>query len=108
MRRGWAERDRDGSVRHMSQRLLAEHPEERIDAALAGKGNPLHVAFEISEGRKTPEGRPGGPADRMSFRVRLFYRYLGQMDNRMEAPLIDLVLVRETDDQWRVDEFPIP
>jgi hypothetical protein len=85
----------------MSQRLLAAHPEDKIADLIGPRSNPLHVAYEISAGRHLEDGR-------IAFDVRFFYRYAGQSGHRIEGPLQQVVLARDDQQRWRVDDVPIP
>ncbi len=85
----------------LTRRLRYKYPEQQLRDLIGGVGNPLHVAYEVYDGRKLDAGR-------IAFKVRFFQVYVGQREKRMEAPLGQLVLIKEAENNWLVDEFPIP
>lgn len=97
----WAWRHRDvGAARAMlSQRLRKATTEAVLTDAVMGAANQTHAAFEIGEGAKDTK-------ERYAYRLRLFYTYSGAAENRVEAPLERIVVVREETGHWAVDAFP--
>ena len=85
----------------LTRRLTRQHPDNRLRDAIAGPLNPRHSAYEVSDGKKLGPGR-------IEFQVRLFFGYGGDIEDRIETGLERMVLAREDDGRWRVDEFPIP
>ncbi len=97
----WLHRDYSAARAMLTRRLVFEYPEQRLKDMIGGVGNPSHGAYEICEGRKLDDSR-------IAFKVRFFQVYVGQHENRVEAPLEQIVLIKEADNIWQVDEFPIP
>lgn len=85
----------------LTKRLRHEHSEQRLKDVLGGVGNPRHAAYEVYGGRKLDDTR-------ITFKVRLFQVYIGQGEKRIEAPAERIVLIKESKNNWLVDEFPIP
>ena len=85
----------------LTRRLVRRHPEARLKDAIVGSANPIHVSYEITGSRKI------SPSE-IEFQIRLFLRYIGEVENRIEMITASLVVIREYGKQWRVDEFPIP
>jgi hypothetical protein len=84
----------------MTRRLIRQHPDERIADAVVGVSNPLHVAYEIFQGRKlAPKG--------FAFNVRFFRKHFGQQGSHVEGPVERIVMVRDEKGRWLVDEFPL-
>ena len=62
----------------VTDRLAGRYPEQRLAMAIAGGGHPVHAGFEIFGGR------------------------------RIEAPVDPMVMARQADGVWLVDEFRVP
>ena len=97
----WKHRDEAAGRALLSLRLIRQHSDKRLSAAIVGVSNPHHAAYEISEGRKLAEGR-------YEFKLRLFFQYTGLHGDRIESPLDRIVVARIDAEHWRVDQFPIP
>jgi len=61
--------------------------------------NPRHEAYEISGGKEKGEGQ-------FTFQVRLFYRFLGQADDRLETDGGEVAVIRDEQGRWRIDQLP--
>ncbi len=87
----------------MTKRLIRKHPDDRIRDAIISPApnNPRHGAYQILSGQKLADGK-------VQFKVRLIFTYTGTMEDRIEAPVEKIVLIRDDKGQWRVDYFPIP
>ena len=85
----------------LTVRLIRQYPDARLRDAVAGSRNVRHAAFEISGGRRLGPGR-------YAFKVRLFYRFTGEVDDRIEHLDAEMVLVLGSKGSWMVDDFPIP
>jgi len=97
----WQNRDLPKAHSFLTRGMVRRHRENQLNDALAGPGNPEHSAFEIFSGQKEGAGR-------YVFRVRLHLKFSGQMEDRIEKPVVRLVLVREDGGEWLVDDFPVP
>ena len=84
----------------LTRRLIRQHSDQRINDAIAARGNPRHEAFEIFDGQRLADGR-------FAFRVRLFLSYAGQSGQRIETPVELIIVAPGEDGQWRVDGFPL-
>jgi len=96
----WRERDVDTAKALLSDRIRRTFSNQRIADALSGPSNPRHAAYEVSDGNRGPRGT-------IAFRLRLFYRYAGQAQDRIEAPVTSIVLYRDESGAWLVDRFPL-
>ena len=85
----------------LTERIRYEYPEQRLRDIIGGVGNPRQLSYEIYDGRKLDDNR-------IAFRIRLFQVYIGQGDKRLESPLEQIVLIKKSNNNWLVDEFPIP
>jgi len=101
----WRQADYAAGKKLLSRRLARAYSDKRLQDAIAGLSNPRHAAIEIFEGQKLPDGR-------FAFKIRLFHRYTGVIEDRIEAPVERIVMVRrpvpDRPARWLVDEFPIP
>ena len=97
----WQNRDLAKARSFLTRGMVRRHRENQLNDALAGPGNPEHSAFEIFPGQKEDAGR-------YVFRVRLHLKFSGQMEDPVEKPVVRLVLLRDTDGEWLVDDFPVP
>jgi len=91
----------DVGKKMLSRRLMRQHPDATLKDVIAGVGNPVHAAFEISGGSKLSPTR-------FEFKVRLMLRFTGSRDDRFEAQDVRMVVARQADGSWRIDEFPFP
>ena len=98
--RAWRRGDVGAGVGLLSRRVRRALPDARIRDAIAGVGNPRHAGFEISNGEHVGPGQ-------VAFRVRLLYTYVGQSEDRTEAPLERIVLQRDESGRWLVERFPL-
>ena len=96
----WRERDVDTAKALLSPRIRRTFSNQHIADALSGTSNPHHAAYEISDGERGPRGT-------IVFRLRLFYRYTGRAQDRIEAPAASIVLYRDEGGNWLVDRFPL-
>lgn len=94
----WRRGDLEAGKALLSRRILRTFPDIRIRDAIVGLPSPQHVAFEIAGGSRGDDGS-------MTFGVRLFYRFLGQADERIEGPAETIALRRDDAGVWRVDRF---
>ena len=97
----WKNRDLPKARSFLTPGMVQRHRKDQLNDALAGSGNPEHSDFEILPGRKEGSGR-------YVFPVRLHLKFSGQMDDRIEKPVVRLVLIREAGGEWLVDDFPVP
>ena len=97
----WKKCDYPIGKARMSRRLIRQYPESRLRDAVTGLPNPHHVAFEIFDGKRLPDGR-------IAFKIRLFYKYTGQINDKIEGPVQRIILAADDTGDWLVDEFPIP
>jgi hypothetical protein len=95
----WKAKDLDAARKLISSRLLERHSEEAFRSTVVGPRNQVHKGFELTGGRKRPDGR-------VEFDLLLRFDYLGTISDRPETEKSRIVLVQEGG-QWRVDEFPI-
>jgi len=98
--RAWRRSDLAAGKAMLTLRVRRTYSDARMRDAIAGLGNPAHGAFEIGDGEPLPGGR-------MAFHVRLFFRFAGQVDSRVEVADERIVLARDESGQWMVDEFPM-
>jgi len=96
----WRQRDVAVGKSLLSLRIKRTFPESRIHDALSGTGNPRHAAYEISHGVRAADAS-------IAFRLRLFYRYTGGIQDRVESPVASIVLRRDEAGTWLVDRFPL-
>jgi hypothetical protein len=85
----------------LSRRFIRKHSDKRLRDMIVGSGNPRHAGYEIGNGRRLP-------GMRYAFDVRLFLSYSGQHSDRLEFPLVQIVLAQDDGGNWWVDEFPVP
>lgn len=97
----WQEQDSEAARIYMTRRLIRQHSDQQIVDYLAGSGNPHHVAFEVLEGKQIEPGR-------FEFKVRLFFKFTGRLDNRIETPVEQAVIIRDKRGKWMIDDLPIP
>ena len=95
----WRRGDVETGKKLLSVRVKRAFPDAAIHDAIAGPPNPQHVAYELSDGQAR--------ADRMTFRLRLLYRFAGRAQQRIEARAEQVVLRRDADGRWLVDRFPL-
>ena len=94
----WQKHDPAAARAELSDRLVswfAQTDEQMLD----WPRNPHHEAYEISTGKAKGEGR-------YIFQVRLFYRFLGQADERLETDGGEVAVVRDEQGRWRLDQLP--
>ena len=97
----WRQRRYAAGKALLTRRLVRQHPEQRLRDLIAGPHNPRHAAFEVFGGRRLGPGR-------FEFSVRLFLRFVGESEQRIETLAERIVLVRDGSGTWRVDDFPAP
>ena len=66
----WQMRRFDVGKAMLSRRLMRQHPDATLKDVIAGGGNPVHAAFEISGGTKLSPTR-------FEFKVRLLLQFAG-------------------------------
>ena len=98
--RAWRYGDYKTARAMMTRRFAGQYPDRRLRGAIGSQGGPEHLAAEVWDGRRLEDGR-------YEFRVRLFHYYGGQTENRLEAPVKKMILLRQNK-RWLVDGFPIP
>ncbi len=96
--RAWQAKDVGAGKALLSTRVRRTFPDQQMHDAIAGPANPAHLAFEIHDGSREDE--------RFAFRLRLFYRFAGRAQQRVEARDEAILLVREGE-AWLVDAFPL-
>lgn len=96
----WRHRDVGTARSLLSSRVRRTFPDSRIRDIVSGSPNSHHVAFEISGGSRAADGS-------FTFRVRLFYRYTGRAEDRIEGPVESIVMRRDEAGKWLVDRFPM-
>jgi len=96
----WQRRDLAAGKALLSRRLRRALTDTLMADAIVGVSNPRHAAFELHDGQ--PAGR-----GQYAFRVRLFHAYAGMAEDRIEAPEERIVVAREDNGNWAVDEFPM-
>jgi hypothetical protein len=84
----------------LSPRIKRTFPDSRIRDVISGTPNARHVAFEISAGSRGADGS-------IAFRVRLFHRYTGRAEDRIEGPVQSIVMQPDGAGRWLVDRFPL-
>lgn len=97
--RAWQEGDYPTARAMLHPRTISRYPESHIEGALTEVGNPEHVAWELSDGRRTGDRE-------FTFHVRLFLMYRGQHTDRLESPAGDLAIERDPSGLWKVSRFP--
>ncbi len=97
----WRQCDEASGRALLSLRMKRKYPDRDLRNAIVGHANPRHAGYEIFDGKRMRDGR-------YAFKVRLFYRYSGSHRDKVESPLVRIVVVREETGDWKVDEFPIP
>jgi len=101
----WRQADYAAGRKLLSRRLARAHSDARLKDAIAGPLNPYHAAVEIFQGQKLSDGR-------FAFKILLFYKYSGRIEDRIESPVERIVMIRrpgpDGSARWLVDEFPIP
>ena len=85
----------------LSLRMRRRHSEKSLYNALVPPLGGSHKAYLLSGGAELDDGR-------VRFDAKLFYEYPGQRDDRLEAALVRIILATDSDDAWKVDEFPVP
>jgi hypothetical protein len=96
-------RDQEAGLAAMSPRLLKTRPEEYWRGLICGCSNPHHEAYEVSNGRRLPDGR-------FEFDVSLYtyYSFFPQPENRWQQSLtVKVVRFDSENDEWRVDDLPL-
>jgi len=94
----WQRHDAVAARAELSERLaswLLQTDEQMLD----WPANPHHEAYEISAGKAKGEGQ-------YTFQVRLFYRFLGQADERIETDGGEVTVCRDEQGRWRIDQLP--
>lgn len=82
-----------------SNKLRADHPNGFLDQYLNNDQNPRHTAFEVSNGKKLPDGR-------VEFEVRLYSAQPGQVWQGLRPKPGRITMVRTMMASWLVDEIP--
>jgi len=98
--RAWRYGDYKTARAMMTRRFAGQYPDRRLRGAIGTGSGPQHLAAEVWDGKRLEEGR-------YEFHVRLFHYYGGQMENRLEAPVKKIILLKQNK-RWLVDGFPIP
>jgi hypothetical protein len=94
----WRMRDQDAGLSMLSGRVK-QQPLDNLRSYISGLSSPHHEAFEIFNGRSLPGGR-------FAFDVRL-YEYYKDQDDSAEVPKPSrIVLVKNSAQEWLVDELP--
>ncbi len=94
----WQNHDPAAARAELSERLMSWFVQ--TDAQMLDwPTNPRHEAYEIHAGKGKGQGR-------YTFQVRLFYRFLGQADERLETDGGEVVAVRDEQGRWRIDQLP--
>jgi hypothetical protein len=97
----WREKDLSAGRNLLSERLTRAHTLSQIEDVVCGHPSAQHAAFTVSGGEPAGEGR-------MAFRVRLFFRFTGRADDRVESSAHRMVMARDDRGRWQVDVFPFP
>jgi len=96
----WRARDPGKGIALLSPKLFQSQPKDVWFQAIVGCSNPHHAAYEISNGRRLPDGR-------FAFDVRLFEHYTGFPVERDDVGSLETVtLVKVAEEDWRVDAMP--
>jgi len=82
-----------------SNKLRAAHPNGFLDQYLSSDKNPKHASFEVSNGKKLPDGR-------VEFEVRLYEYQQGQFWQGKRPKPSRITLVRTSLENWLVDDIP--
>jgi hypothetical protein len=96
----WRSRDQDAGLALLSPRLRKTRTEDEWRMAISGISNPHHQSYEISDGKRLPDGR-------VRFVVCLHDHYTGHQQAaspRQKAQHIILINVGEN--KWQVDGVP--
>ena len=96
----WRQGDAGAARSLLSPRIKRTFPDRRIRDVISGTPNSHHVAFEISTGSRAADGG-------ITFHVRLFCRYTGQAEDRIEGPVQSIVMRPDGAGNWLVDRFPL-
>jgi hypothetical protein len=95
----WQTRDASDGLALLSNRLRAAHQTSFLQHYIIGDENPAHAAFEISNGKKLPDGR-------YAFEVRLFENQRGEFWQGKRPKPSRIVMAASDLDRWLVDELP--
>jgi hypothetical protein len=105
----WRMRDQDRGLAILSPRLLRSKGEARWRQAISGVSNPHHESYEVTNGRRLPDGR-------YSFDVYVYWYYTGEPERRRregkpaehweKGPPQKILLLKTGLDEWKVDEVP--
>jgi hypothetical protein len=82
-----------------SNKLRAAHPNGFLEQYLRSDQNPKHASFEVSNGKKLPDGR-------VEFEVRLYEYQQGQFWQGKRPKPSRITLVRTSLESWLVDDIP--
>jgi len=96
----WRRRDVRTAKILLSRRVRRTFPDAQIQDAIAGPPSPGHAAYEISGGSRSTDGS-------FTFALRLFYRFAGRAQERIEARSDSIAVQRDDTGTWLVDRFPL-
>ena len=97
----WRHHDLPAAEKLMTPAFRVRHPRDVMHDAIGGSAGPLHTAADVLDGRRVADGH-------YVFGVRLYLRYLGQMQDRTETAEGKISVLRQPDGKWLIDEFPVP
>ena len=96
----WRIRDQDAGLALLSPRLRKSQAEDEWRMAISGCSNPHHQSYEITGGRRLPDGR-------IQFDVWLHDHYTGQRYGASPRNAAEHIILIELErEQWRVDDTP--
>ena len=96
----WQRRDQDVGITMLSPRLLQSRSEADWRMSISGVSDPHHQAYEITSGRRLPDGR-------FAFAVWLHEHYTGFKDEPSKRREPDtIIVVKVGAEKWRVDKTP--
>jgi len=96
----WRSRNQDAGLALLSPRLRKSQTEDNWRMAISGCSNPHHQSYEITGGKRLPDGR-------VQFDVWLHDHYTGQRSGHSPRQMAEhIILIKVGKEEWKVDGAP--
>jgi hypothetical protein len=97
----WRGRRQNAGLALLSPRLIEMRTEDQWRMAISGASNPHHQSYELTSGRRFPDGR-------IQFDIWLYEHYTGQQDEPSTRGKPEhIILIKVNNKEWKVDEVPL-
>jgi hypothetical protein len=97
----WRSRNQDAGLVLLSPSIRESRTDDEWRMAISGVSNPHHQSYEISGGKRLPDGR-------LQFDVWLYDHYTGQQDEPSTRGKPEhIILIKVNNKEWKVDEVPL-